>query len=304
MATPDPGRPWFDPLHLLQRVPGAADTVVSGVRAAMADTLRQRVAGPDAAARRDAILGAPGEPWFPEDSPVRVVHADPAMFVGGLLAIFRQTMHPGAMTGVAEHSRYREDPWGRLHRTGHFLGAVTFGSRDVAERAVADVRAVHTRVTGVDRRGAPYAANDPHLLLWVHCTEVESFLVAHRAYGRVHLDGPEYDRYVADMATIATALGSEPAPRSRDELTDVLTRFRPELTATPEARQAARYLIAPPGLSLAERAGYVPLVAAAIALLPIHVRVALRLPVTPISDRVVVPPVTAGTLRLARWIAA
>lgn len=299
-----PGRRRLDPLDLLGRVPRALDDRRAGVRRAMAETLRQRVAGPDAVARRDAILAAPGEPWFPADSPVRIVHADAAMFVGGLLAVFRQTMHPLAMAGVAEHSRYRDDPWGRLHRTGQFLGAVTFGSRETAERAIAGVRSIHARVTGTDRRGRPYAADDPHLLQWVHCTEVESFLVAHRAYGTVRLGAADDDRYVADMATVAVALGSDPPPTSRRALTDALAGFRGELEATPEARRAARYLIAPPGLTAAERLGYGPLVAAAIALLPIHVRIGLRLPVTPVSDRLLVPPVTAGTLRLARWIAA
>ena len=297
-------RRWLDPLGLTSRVPSAVDGWLAEVRGSMSATLRARVGGPDAAAKRVEILGEPGEPWFAHDSPVRVVHADAAMFVGGLLAVLRQTMHPLAMAGVAQHSRYREDPWGRLHRTGHFLGAVTFGSRATAERAIATVRSIHERVTGVDRVGRAYAANDPRLLLWVHCTEVESFVAAHRAYGSARLGRSDYDRYVADMATVAAALGSDPAPRSRAELTEALRGFRSELAATPEARQAARYLLAPPGLGLAERVGYVPLVAAAIALLPIHVRLGLRLPIMPVSDRVVVPPVTASTLRVARWIAA
>src|SRR5690606_29217938 len=113
-----------------------------------------------------------------------------------------------------------------------------------------------------------------------------------------------YDRYVAEMATIGEALGSEPPPRSRAALTEALRAFGPELAITADARRAARYLIVPPGLSLPERIGYAPLVAAAIALLPLDIRIGLRLPVTLVSDRVVIPPVTAGTLRVARWIAA
>jgi uncharacterized protein (DUF2236 family) len=278
--------------------------LLADVRAGWSSTLVERVAGPDAVNRRRQILDAPGEPWFAPGSPVRVVHGDAAMFVGGLLAVLRQTAHPLAMAGVAQHSRFREDPWGRLHRTGHFLGAITFGSRDVAERAVAQVRAIHDRVRGVDEQGRAYAANDPHLLLWVHCAELESFVTAHRAYGSTRLEPEDYDRYVAEMGAIAEALGSEPPPRSRAELRDALRAFQPELAVTADARRAARYLILPPGLSLPERIGYAPLVAAAIALLPLDIRFGLRLPVTLVSDRVVVPPMTAGTLRVARWIAA
>ncbi|MFO1538029.1 MAG: oxygenase MpaB family protein, partial [Actinomycetota bacterium] len=130
------------------------------------------------------------------------------------------------------------------------------------------------------------------------------FLTAHRAYGVERLDPADRDRYVADMATVAEALGSESAPRSQRIGEVALRAFGPELRATADARRAARYLIVPPGLSVAERVGYAPLVAAAIALLPVETRLRLRLPFTPVGDRLVVPPVTAGTLRIARWLAA
>ena len=50
--------------------------------------------------------------------------------------------------------------------------------------AVDAVRAIHDRVVGVLDDGTPYAANDPHLLGWVHVAEVDSFLRAHTVYGR------------------------------------------------------------------------------------------------------------------------
>lgn len=282
--------------------PAAVGARVGDLRASLWETLARRVGGPDSAAHREEVLGATGDRWFAEDSPVRVVHADPAMFVGGLLAVFRQSMHPLAMTGVAEHSTYREDPWGRLHRTGRFLGTVTFGTQEAAERSIAQVRRIHEKVVGVARDGRPYAASDPHLLLWVHVAEVESFITAHRVYGAERLDDSAYDRYVAEMADVAHALGSEPAPRSQAALADVLRGFHSELRATPEARRAARYLLVPPGLSFPERIGYAPFTAAAVALLPIDVRIGLRLPVLPITDRFVIPPITEGAMRVARWI--
>ena len=105
------------------------------------------------------------------------------MFVGGMRALLLQSLHPLAMAGVAEHSDYRHDPWGRLQRTADFLAATTFGPESEAERAVARVRAVHEHVQGVAADGRPYRANDPHLLRWVHLAELESFLVAYRRYG-------------------------------------------------------------------------------------------------------------------------
>ena len=38
------------------------------------------------------------------------------------------------------------------------------------------MRAVHERVRGIAPDGRPYAANDPHLLRWVHLAELDSFL--------------------------------------------------------------------------------------------------------------------------------
>ena len=71
------------------------------------------VAGPDGADNRARIHGTPGPRWFADDRPIRRVHADASMYVGGLRALLFQSLHPLAMAGVAEHSDYRGDPWGR-----------------------------------------------------------------------------------------------------------------------------------------------------------------------------------------------
>ena len=123
--------------------------------------------------------------WFGPGSATWTVHGDLSMLVGGVRALLLQTLHPGAMAGVADHSSYREDPLGRLHRTGAFVGATTFGTTAEAEAAVEMVKAVHRRVVGTTPEGVPYTAADPRLLLWVHATEVDSFLRAHRRYGAV-----------------------------------------------------------------------------------------------------------------------
>src|SRR5579859_5542695 len=139
---------------------GTADRVRGRIGAA----IYERVAGPQGPSRARRIHRAPGERWFAEDRPIRRVHADSAMFVGAIRALLMQSLHPLAMAAVAEHSDYRGDPWGRLQRTGHFLGVTTFGYADEARDAIARVRAVHQHVTGTAPDGRPYAASDPHLL--------------------------------------------------------------------------------------------------------------------------------------------
>ncbi len=121
---------------------------LGGVRDALGRALFGLVAGPDGPDNRVRIHDTPGPRWFAEDRPIRRVHADASMFVGGLRALLFQSLHPLAMAGVAEHSDYRGDPWGRLQRTSTFLAITTFGPADDAQRAVDKVRGIHRRVNG------------------------------------------------------------------------------------------------------------------------------------------------------------
>jgi uncharacterized protein (DUF2236 family) len=267
----------------------------------LADQIRTRVVGPAHSSQRTAILDTPGPRWFAKDSAICVVHGDASMFVGGLRALLLQSLHPLAMAGVAQHSDYRHDPWGRLQRTAEFLAATTYGPAAAAERAVARVRAVHERVTGVAPDGRPYAANDPHLLRWVHVCEVDSFLVAHRRYGATSLDAHQADQYVAQAAVVARALGVNDPPCTVAQLRAEFTEFRPELHGTRQARQAARFLLLEPPLPLAARAPYTVLAAAAVSLLPMWTRWPLRLPLLPVSEAVLVRPAGQAITQLIRW---
>src|SRR5215208_3260837 len=106
------------------------------LRSRLGHALFLRVAGPEGPRRRDRIHGRAGPRWFPADSPIQRVHADASMFVGGIRALMLQTLHPAAMTAVAEHSGFRGDMWGRLARTSTFLATTTFGHTDDAQAAV------------------------------------------------------------------------------------------------------------------------------------------------------------------------
>ncbi|WP_418960745.1 oxygenase MpaB family protein [Streptomyces tritici] len=232
------------------------------------DVLLHHVAGPTAHEKRARIHGAPGPRWFGPERPVRVVHADASMYVGGLAALLLQSLHPLAMAAVAAHSGFQGDPWGRLQRTSTFLAVTTFGTAEDAARAVERVRRVHASISGTTSEGVPYRASDPHLLGWVHLAEAECFLRAHLRYGRRPLDAAGQDRYVADMAQVARRLGVERPPETRAELTALLAAYRPELRATPESRATARFLLSEPPLPAPARVPYAFLAAAAVELLP------------------------------------
>ncbi len=270
------------------------------LRQAIADAIRGRVAGPDAEQRARELMSAPGPRWFEPDRPIHTVHRDATMFVGGLRALLLQSVHPLAMAGVAGHSDYRHDPWGRLQRTADFLAATTFGTAEQAEQACARVRSVHRRVIGTAPDGRSYSAGDPHLLRWVHITEVDSFLAAYQRFGQSPLDQSGRDDYVADMARVAEALGVIAPPETEAQLRAALRSYYDELHSSSEARKAAFFLMFPP-LPLVARGPYAVLSAAAVALLPWWARLMLRLPVTPVADALVVKPAGRALVDVMRW---
>lgn len=277
---------------------------VTAVRDRLGAELFRRVAGPDGPRHRERIHGTPGPRWFDQGSPITRVHGDASMFIGGIRAILLQTMHPAAMTAVAEHSGYRGDMWGRLARTSQFLAVTTFGTAAHAEQAVTAVRRIHDEVTGTMPDGSSYAASDPRLLAWVHAAEADSFLLAHQVYGRRPLDQAGRDEYVAQSAEVARRLGVPDPPTTEEQLRAELEGFRPELRATGHARDAVRFLMLHPDLPLAARPPYAVLFAAAIGLMPTWTRGPLRLPWLPVAERTVVRALGRGATGTIRWAMA
>ena len=129
------------------------------LRELIGSVIRSKVAGPDAEAREARIWGADGERWHAPDDVIWAVNRDAAMYAGGIRALLLQALHPSAMAGVAGHSGYRSDPWGRLQRTGEFIAMTTYGPIPAAEELIGRVRAVHERVRGKTDDGTPYRAS-------------------------------------------------------------------------------------------------------------------------------------------------
>jgi uncharacterized protein (DUF2236 family) len=278
------------------RASSAADLV----RDRLGEVIFQRVAGPQGLERRQ-LINAPGERWFAKDRPIRRVHGDSSMFIGGITALLLQSMHPLAMAAVAGHSGYRGDPWGRLQRTSYFLAVTTFGRASDAREATAKVRAIHQKITGTAPDGRPYAASDPHLLTWVHIAEADSFLRAYARFGSQPLDQAGRDGYVADLARIGAELGVPDPPRTEADLTARIACYRAELAGTDQAREAARFLLFTPPLPAVARPPYTVLAAAAVSLLPGWARRPLRLPRLPVTEAAVVRPAGHAMVHAIRW---
>jgi len=221
--------------------------------------------------------------------------------VGGIAALLLQSLHPLAMAAVADHSGYQTDPWGRLQRTSRFIATTTFGRDEDAMTAIARVRAIHEHVTGTAPDGRPYAASDPRLLTWVHVAEVHAFLRAYEVYGERPLRREARDGYVADMALIAAELGVPDPPTTEAGVLDAISRFRPELAGTPQAWEAARFLLRDPPLPLVVRPVYAGLAAGAVALLPHWARRELRIPAIPLAHAALARPAGHLVVNAIRW---
>jgi uncharacterized protein (DUF2236 family) len=178
------------------------------------------------------------------------VHRDRTFPLAGMRSLMVQALHPLAMAGVAQHSDWRRDPFGRLAATSGYVLSVTYGDTAAANASAARVRAVHTHVRGTDGvTGLDYSAEDPELLLWVHAGMVDSIVHVVQRYGR-GLDAVEADRYVAEMVPFAAIVGvpAEQVPTSVQGLREYIESVD-LLQATPAARDAIGVVLDPPDLS-------------------------------------------------------
>lgn len=177
------------------------------------------------------------------------VNRDRCFPLAGIRSLMVQALHPLAMAGVAQHSNWKKDPFGRLAATNSYLLTTTFGDTTSALAAAEWVRKIHVHVKGTDHEtGLPYSAEDPALLLWVHAAMVDSVVEVVARYGRT-LDGEAADRYVAEMVRFAEIVGvpREDVPTTVAELRNHLESV--ELRqATPAAREAIAIVLDPPDL--------------------------------------------------------
>ena len=210
---------------------------------------------------------------FGPGSMVWRVHRDRSFPLAAVRSLMVQALHPLAMAGVAQHSNWQRDPFGRLAATAGYVLTVTYGDTAAAESAAARVRAVHTHVRGTDEvTGLAYRAEDPDLLLWVHAGMVDSIVHVVQRYGR-SLDAADADRYVAEMVRFAEIIG---VPASRIPASvDALSQYLESVDlrqATPAALEAIGIVLDPPGLDTDTRELWHDLGRVAVGTLPAWAR--------------------------------
>jgi uncharacterized protein (DUF2236 family) len=192
------------------------------------------------------------------------LNAERLVVLGWSRAVLMQLAHPLLAAGIAEHSTFREGPLvavRRLRSTVDAMLALTFGSVEDTARTVGTIRAIHRRVNGRLREpvgrfpaGAPYSAEDPALVLWVHITLLDSILMtSDRLVAPV--SAADRDRFCVEARWLPVALGAveRDVPTSAEALAACLDGFvrSGDLAVGGDARVLSRALLSPPGLQLA-----------------------------------------------------
>ncbi|MCX6424056.1 MAG: oxygenase MpaB family protein [Actinobacteria bacterium] len=266
---------------------------VEALRRQVADGFRRIVSG-DPTGAPDWVIGyfGPGSaPW--------AVHGALPTLVGGVRALLMQALHPGALAGVMQHSRYETDALGRLAGTTKWLTVVTFGDTAAADSECARVKGVHRKVVGtyIGSNGeTPYAAADPDLLRWVHIAFTDSFLATHQVWGGAIPGGP--DAYVREWAKSGELVGVVDPPRSVAELRDQLAAYDQVLAGGPAAASTVNFIRNAP-LGAGAKVPYAGLFAGAVSTMPAGHRALLGLPTVPLALAKPLVGALLGSLSLA-----
>ncbi len=219
---------------------------------------------------------------------------DVSGFIGGIRALLVQAAHPEVVAGVLDHSRYEEDPLGRLSRTSSYVTASTYGAMPEVERAIQMVRRAHRPVIGMSHRGEAYDAGDAGLAAWVHNALTDSFLVAYDRFGRSPLTTDDADRFVVEQHAIGRMLDADPLPATAHDLARWIAEH-PSLAPSPGQAATTAFLARPP-LTGGLLVGYRLLAAAAVATIPRRLRRVLgvrRRPGALLAGRI--------AIRILRW---
>ena len=233
--------------------------------------------------------------YLPNDAPW-IVHRDFATLVGGIRALLVQALHPGSLTGVAQHSRYKDEPLGRLAGTIRWLTVTTFGSHDAVSGEASRVNKMHDRVKGNydtnDGANRSYQAADPDLLMWVHVAFMESFLRTHQFYSSAPIPGGA-DNYIAQWSKAVEPLGLTDVPMNEKELELVMGEFWPELRRDAKTDSVISFIKNPP-LPAGTKPFYNLFFQAAVTSLPANYAELLDMKQAPVS---IIQPMTKSVLR-------
>lgn len=143
------------------------------------------------------------------------VNRERVVVLGWAPAILMQLAHPKVAAGVAEHSRFLDDPLARFRRLGRTIGVMQglmFSGSEEMERTARKVNAIHGKVTGTldsstgsFSAGTPYQALDPDLLVWVFASLLYALPRTYELFVGP-LSAEERERFLADAVPVGVIL--------------------------------------------------------------------------------------------------
>jgi uncharacterized protein (DUF2236 family) len=201
-------------------------------------------------ARDPGLYGPASQAWR--------LNREAALLLGaGPRALLMQIAHPLVAEGVAQHSDFRVDPWGRLRATLRSYLTIVYGSTGQARSEIRRLNRLHRSISGpilepaaAATFGGSYAARDPELSLWVHATLIDATLVVNERWV-----GPlvpsERAQFYAETRPIGRAFGVPEALLPTD--IEAFERYLAEMIGAtgpvqvgPTARELAGTILRPP----------------------------------------------------------
>ena len=134
------------------------------------------------------------------------ISGDARLMAGSGYALMLQVAHPVVSAGVAEHSNFQQDPWGRLIRTLDYVNVSVFGGDEAAAEMGRRTREMHKRIKGVMPDGTHYHSLEPGAFAWVHATLIHSIVKVAARFGRKPT-AHEREVFYADWREIGAHIG-------------------------------------------------------------------------------------------------
>ncbi|MEA2622087.1 MAG: hypothetical protein QOH61_997 [Chloroflexota bacterium] len=186
------------------------------------------------------------------------INREAVLLGAGPAALLLQIAHPLVAEGVAQHSRFEEDPFARLRATLRTTMDLVFGDGPTAEAALRRLNGVHATIRGevaddVARAATgatAYRAMDPSLLLWVQATLIVTSVRAYERWVGPVTDA-DRERFWQEARAVGPRMGI-PADRSPQDWRQLMAYWDEMLApdgpiqVSPTARRLSPSILRPP----------------------------------------------------------
>ncbi|MDQ3572280.1 MAG: DUF2236 domain-containing protein [Actinomycetota bacterium] len=156
--------------------------------------------------------------YFPTGSILRKIHRERMVgLMYGQRALAIGAIDPRNFVGTRIHTSSPSRPFHRLVVTAKMFEAIFFGSKLEADRVLAAVHGMHSKVRGVLPEtagpmpaGTPYSALDAEQMLWTIAPAADSAVYFYELFVR-ELTATERDSFWADYVRFGELFGMDPA---------------------------------------------------------------------------------------------